>query len=63
MIGTVAISNWIASLFKNVLIPYVIGIFGFALGIALPHEMKILSYFFPYCYLYILLMLKDLVEV
>lgn len=50
IIGTVVLSNWIASLFKNILIPYIIGILGFGIGMVLPHEVKFLSYFFPYSY-------------
>ncbi|NFA60699.1 ABC transporter permease [Clostridium sporogenes] len=50
VLGTIALSNWIASLFKSPIIPYVIGILGFAIGLFLPHELKFLSYFFPYSY-------------
>lgn len=50
VIGTIILSNWIASLFKNILIPYIVGILGFGIGTVLPHELKALSYFFPYSY-------------
>ncbi|GAA0748598.1 ABC transporter permease [Clostridium oceanicum] len=50
VLGTIALSNWIASLFESAIIPYVIGILGFAIGLILPHELKFLSYFFPYSY-------------
>lgn len=50
VIGTVALSNWIASLFKNAIVPYVIGILGFGFGLLLPYEFKQLSYFCPYSY-------------
>jgi hypothetical protein len=50
IIGIVSISNWISSLFKNPLIPYITGILGFIMGLLLPFEFKTVSYFVPYSY-------------
>ncbi|MBK1813753.1 ABC transporter permease [Clostridium sp. YIM B02505] len=48
--GIVSISNWVSSLFKNPLIPYVVGVIGFIIGLVLPRELPYISYVFPYSY-------------
>ncbi|EQB90219.1 hypothetical protein J2Z44_001766 [Clostridium punense] len=50
VMGIIAISNWISSLYKNPMIPYIVGVFGFVFGLILPHEFRQVSYFFPYAY-------------